>query len=101
VPLGGCRRLFLQNNGQRITTQQLRKYSQFDWYRVWGLDTTVTMHELGLRPMLLHYHVGATVLGAAALFPAVEKEEQQFTVRCFDVAGKTHNARISLEIRGF
>lgn len=63
--------------------------------------TTVTMQELGLRPMLLQYHVGATILGAAALYPAVEKAAQQFTVRCFDSAGNTHSAQVSLEIRGF
>lgn len=60
-----------------------------------------TMEQIGLRPMLLLYHVGVTVNGSAAFYPAVEQEEQAFTVRVFDVAGNQHAAFVSIEVRGF
>lgn len=60
-----------------------------------------TMQDIGLRPMLLLFHVGVTVLGNAALFPAVEQEAQAFTVRAFDVMGNPHAADVSIEVRGF
>jgi hypothetical protein len=60
VLLGDCRRLFLQNNGQRITTQQLRKYSQFDWYKLWGLDNAA--HQLRLEYPELDRQIKETML---------------------------------------
>jgi hypothetical protein len=60
-----------------------------------------TMEEIGFRPIMIEFHVGVTVLGSAALFPVVEKEDQAFTVRCFDVFGNTHAAETSIEVRGF
>jgi hypothetical protein len=63
--------------------------------------TRFTFEELGLRPMLMMYHVGVTILGIAALSPVVDEEPQAFTVRCFDALGNSHAAQTSIEVRGF
>lgn len=63
--------------------------------------TRFTIEEIGLRPMLMGFHVGVTILGSAALYPAVEEEAQAFTVRCFDALGNPHAANTSIEVRGF
>lgn len=63
--------------------------------------TRFTMEEIGLRPMIMEFHVGVTILGSAALYPVVEEEAQAFTVRCFDALGNPHAARTSIEVRGF
>ena len=63
--------------------------------------TRFTMAQLGLRPMLMEYHVGVTVLGSAALYPVVAEEAQAFTVRCFDALGAPHVAQVSIGVRGF
>jgi hypothetical protein len=63
--------------------------------------TRFTIEGIGLRPMIMEFHVGVTVLGSAALFPVVEMEDQAFTVRCFDVLGSTHAAETNIEVRGF
>jgi hypothetical protein len=63
--------------------------------------TRFTIEQIGLRPILMEFHVGVTVLGSAAMFPVVDKENQAFTVRCFDVFGNAHAAETSIEVRGF
>jgi hypothetical protein len=63
--------------------------------------TRFTFEDLGLRPMIMEYHVGVTVTGTAALYPVVEEEAQAFTVRCFDALGGLHAAATNIEVRGF
>lgn len=64
--------------------------------------TVFEFEDLGLRPMLRPpYYVGVTVVGTAALSPAVVKESARFTVRCLDGAGAAHAAQVNITVKGF
>ncbi|MEW6265767.1 MAG: host specificity factor TipJ family phage tail protein [Thermodesulfobacteriota bacterium] len=62
--------------------------------------TTFTLAGLGLN-IVSEYHVGVTVLSAAARIPNVDKAASQFTVWVFDAAGAAVAATADIAVRGF
>lgn len=64
-----------------------------------NLGTNFALSDLGFLN-LLNYYVGVTVLGGAPLKAAVDKSNNNFTVKLFNQAGESVSGSVDLLIRG-
>lgn len=62
--------------------------------------TTFTLSSLGIT-IFVEYLVGVTVLGTTALYPVVDKQAGQFTVRLFNSGGAGAAGNVDIQLRGY